>query len=45
MNRGVEPYSEMPGAFARGNDIEGKVKPSELVDWYIGLLRQKGMIQ
>ncbi len=33
----------MPGAFSRGNDIDGKVKPSELVDWYIGILRQKGI--
>jgi hypothetical protein len=45
MKQGAEPYSEMPGAFSRGSDIDGKVKPSELVDWYIGVLRQKGMIQ
>jgi hypothetical protein len=45
MKRGVEPYSEMPGAFSRVGDIEGKVRPSELVDWYIGMLRQKGMVK
>ena len=33
-----------PGAFSRVGDIDGKVKPSELVDWYVGMLRQKGMI-
>ena len=26
-------------------DIDGQVKPSELVDWYVGMLRQKGMIK
>jgi len=45
MKPGVEPYSEMPGAFSRVGDIEGKMKPSELVDWYIGTLRQKGMVK
>jgi hypothetical protein len=45
MKRGIEPYSEMPGAFSRVGDIDGKVKPSELVDWYVGMLRQKGMIK
>jgi hypothetical protein len=44
MKRGVEPYSEMPGAFSRAGDVDGKVKPSELVDWYVGMLRQKGMV-
>lgn len=39
---GVEPYSEMPGAFSRAGDIDGKVKPSELVDWYVVLVTQKG---
>jgi hypothetical protein len=45
MKRSGEPYSELPGAFSRVGDIHGKVKPSELVDWYVGMLRQKGMIQ
>jgi hypothetical protein len=45
MRRGVGPYSEMLGAFSRAGDIDGKVKPSELVDWYVDMLRQKGMIK
>ena len=45
MKGSGEPYSELPGAFSRVGDIHGKVKPSELVDWYVGMLRQKGMIQ
>jgi hypothetical protein len=45
MFAGAEPYLERPGAFSRAGDIEGSVKPSELVDWYIGILRQKGMIK
>lgn len=42
MEVGPEPYSDMPGAFSRSGDMEGKVKPAELVDWYLGMLRQKG---
>lgn len=45
MSTGVEPYAELPGAFSRAGDIEGKVKPDELVDWYVGMLRQKGVIR
>ena len=45
MKPGLEPYLEKPGAFSRVGDIEGRVKPSELVDWYVGMLRQKGMIK
>jgi hypothetical protein len=45
MKLGDEPYSNMPGAFSRASDIDGKVKPSELVDWYIGVLRQKGIVK
>lgn len=41
----TEPYSEMPGAFSRSGDIDGQVKPSDLVDWYVGMLRQKGIIK
>jgi len=44
MAAGAEPYTEMPGAFSRGGDIDGKTKPAELVDWYIDMLRQKGVI-
>ena len=45
MKRDEEPYSALPGAFSRVGDIYGKVKPSELVDWYIGMLRQKDVIK
>jgi hypothetical protein len=45
MPEGAEPYSEMPGAFSRCGDQADKVKPSELVDWYVGMLRQKGAIR
>lgn len=41
---GSEPYADMPGAFSRAGDIEGNVKPSELIDWYVGMMRQKGII-
>jgi hypothetical protein len=36
MTPDIEPYSEMPGAFSRAGDIVGKMKPSELIDWYLG---------
>ena len=39
------PYSERPGAFSRSGDVAGKVKPVELVDWYVGMLKQKGIIE
>ena len=45
MIPGVEPYSEMPCAFSRAGDIDGKVKPSELIDWYLGVMRHKGIIK
>ncbi len=45
MKLGPEPYSDMPGAFSRVGDIDGKVKPSDLVDWYVGMLRQKGIVK
>jgi hypothetical protein len=45
MKPGFEPYSNPTGAFSRGGDKDGEVKPSELVDWYVGMLRQKGMIK
>ena len=45
MSVDAEPYASMPGAFSRGRDIEDKVKPSELVDWYVGMLRQRGVIK
>jgi hypothetical protein len=45
MSGTEEPYSELPGAFSRASDIEGKVKSSELVDWYIGMLSKKGLVK
>jgi hypothetical protein len=44
MPVGVEPYSVMPGAFARASDTDGKTIPAELVDWYVGMLLQKGLV-
>ena len=41
MKHDQEPYSERPSAFSRAGDIYGKVKPSELVDWYIGMFARK----
>ena len=45
MSVGSEPYSNMPGAFSRAGDTENKVKPSEIVDWYVDMMRQKGIIK
>jgi len=36
-----EPYSQLAGAFSRVGDKEGGIIPSDLVDWYLGILRQK----
>lgn len=41
----AEPYTELPGAFSRAGDVEGMVTPADLIDWYVGMLRQKGLIQ
>lgn len=38
-----EPYSSMPWAFSRVGDKQGAIKPAEIVDWYLDLLRKKGM--
>ena len=45
MQADAEPYAEMPGAFSRIDDLDGTIKPAELVDWYIDALRQKGAIK
>lgn len=37
-----ESYFTLPGAFSRG-DEEDKVAPAEIVDWYIDMLRKKGV--
>ncbi len=36
------PYSGVAGAFSRCGDKCGDVKPTELVDWYIGMATGKG---
>lgn len=36
-----EPYSGPAGAFSRCDDVEGKVQPEALVDWYIDTWRSK----
>ena len=45
MSVGSEPYSNIPGAFSRSGDTDSKVKPSELVDWYVGMMQQKGILK
>ncbi|HEU4419689.1 MAG TPA: hypothetical protein VFT55_12180 [Planctomycetota bacterium] len=41
----IEAYSVLPSAFSRAGDREGSIRPAELVDWYVDLLRQKGLVQ
>jgi hypothetical protein len=43
MNPSAEPYAELPGAFSRMNDTVDKVRPAELVDWWVDMMKQKGM--
>lgn len=43
MRNEAEPYTEMPGAFSRVGDVDGTIKPSELVEWYAGILQRKGI--
>ena len=45
MNPGQEPYLSVAGAFSRAGDVDGKVQPPALVDWYVGMLRQKGLVR
>jgi hypothetical protein len=45
MKPDAEPYADMPGAFSRARDVEGRVTPSEVVDWYVGMLRRDGLIR
>jgi hypothetical protein len=42
MEDEAPPYSYLPGAFSRCNDQDGKIVPTEIVDWYIGMLKAKG---
>lgn len=37
----LPPYSGIAGAFSRCSDKHGVVPPDELVDWFIGIVRQK----
>lgn len=41
----ADAYSALPFAFSRAGDREGVVRPAELVDWCIEMLRQKGVVQ
>lgn len=34
-------YGSVAGGFSRANDAAGKVSPTELVDWYVGVLKRK----
>ena len=36
------PYAGIATAFSRCGDIDGKIKPGELVDWWLGILTAKG---
>lgn len=36
------PYSGVAGAFSRCGDKAGEVKPTDLVDWYVGMAKRKG---
>jgi hypothetical protein len=40
-----KPYEAAAGGFSRAGDVVGKIAPAELVDWYIGILRQQGLIE
>ena len=36
-----KPHSGLTGAFSRCNDKYGQIEPSELVDWFIGMVQTK----
>lgn len=38
---GERAYGSVAGGFSRANDVAGKVSPTELVDWYVGVLKRK----
>jgi hypothetical protein len=44
MNDTLEPYSELPGAFSVVAESLKKRDPNELIDWYIDMLRQRGLM-
>lgn len=39
-----ERYAKLVGAFSRSGDREGTITPGELTDWYMEMLRKKGML-
>jgi hypothetical protein len=39
--RGDLPFRDGAGGFSRASDRFGSLSPSELVDWYVGLLEAK----
>jgi hypothetical protein len=39
---GDQPYLGPAGAFSRLNDRDGQVTPAQLIDWYLGILKQEG---
>jgi hypothetical protein len=41
---GDDHYAKLAGAFSRVSDREDTITSSELLDWYVGMLRQKGML-
>jgi hypothetical protein len=41
---GEDPYLNSAAGFSRADDRYGVVTPTQLVDWYIGMLKAKGMV-
>ena len=41
---GEEPYMGRAGAFSRVGDKHGEISPAELVDWYVAMATQKGIL-
>jgi hypothetical protein len=39
---GDAPYSGLASSFSRTGDKDGITKPSELVDWFVGMMTKKG---
>jgi hypothetical protein len=37
------PYSRVVGAFSRCRDKYGDAQPGELVDWFVDLIKRKGV--
>jgi len=45
LDESGDPYSELPGAFSVVGDIEGERDKNELIDWYLEMLRQRGLME